>query len=154
MALGIDANDERRDAARDLAEQFLREARRLGAKIESLLALDAETFHETVAGVDEIVAALRSRANSAETAPRGGDGERPIEGGNIEGFILEIIRISPEGASVETIFNSIGEAGLDLSREALTVRLHRMARAGKITRPSQGHYAQSTNVTPLRPAAR
>ena len=39
MARGIDADDERKDAARDLAEQFLREARRLGVKIESLLAL-------------------------------------------------------------------------------------------------------------------
>lgn len=153
MGLGTDAEDERKDAARDLADQFLREARRLGAKIESLLALDAEIFHETVGGLDEIVTALKFRANSAETASRG-EGERPLEGGNVEGFILEIIRISPEGASVETIFNSIVEAGFDLSREALTVRLHRMARAGKITRPSQGHYAQPTNVTPLRPATR
>jgi len=153
MGVGTDANEERKDAARDLAEQFLREARRLGAKIESLLALDVVTFQEAIAGLDEIVAALKSRANAVDFAPRG-DAERPMEGGNVESFILEIIRISPEGASVENIFNSIIEAGFDLSREALTVRLHRMARAGKITRPSQGHYAQSTNVTPLRPASR
>lgn len=153
MAQNSETDYERKDAARDLADQFLRDARRVAVKLESLLALDAETYQEAVAALEDIVDALRLRSSAAAPAARA-EGERPLDGGNVEGFILEIIRISPEGASVENIFNGIVEAGFDLSREALTVRLHRMLRAGKIARPSQGHYALSTNVTPLRPASR
>jgi hypothetical protein len=142
MAYNADMDSERRAAARDLAKLLLAEARRLALQFESIQALDPAAFHEAVAGFATLVEDLRT--GSGETrgdAPARIETDRPADSGNTESFILDIIGIFPEGASVENIYNGVLESGAAMSREALTVRLHRMLRAGKITRPSQGHYA-------------
>jgi hypothetical protein len=135
---------ERRAAARDLARMLLGEARRLALQFETILTLDPATFQEAAGELAALVEELRGEfpargQGRADGRPEAA--ERPIDSGNAENFILDIIGIFPEGASVENIYNGVVESGAAMSREALTVRLHRMLRAGKITRPSQGHYA-------------
>jgi hypothetical protein len=152
MAYTSDEEVERKAAARDLAKLLLGEARRLVLQFESILTLDAAAYQDAVAELAASVEDLRiqSGAPRADSVARL-EPERPFDSGNTEGFILDIIGIFPEGASVENIFNGVVESGAAMSREALTVRLHRMLRAGKITRPSQGHYAlPHMPVTPFR----
>ena len=152
MAYNSEEDDVRRAAARDLAKMLLGEARRLTLQFETILTLDPTAFHEAVSDLAALVDALRSKSSAAkaEFSARG-EGERPFDASNTENFILDIIGIFPEGASVENIFNGVIESGAAMSREALTVRLHRMLRAGKIMRPSQGHYAlPHAPVTPFR----
>ncbi len=144
-------NDERGAAARDLARMLLGEARRLALQFESVRTLDPTAFHEAVADLAALVEELRGGSAEAGDSVVRLDGERPAEAGNAEAFILEIIGVFPEGASVENIYNGVVESGAAMSREALTVRLHRMLRAGKVTRPSQGHYAlPHAPATPFR----
>jgi hypothetical protein len=152
MAYSPDGDGERRGAARDLAKLLLGEARRLALQFETIFTLDPAAFHAAVDEFAGIVEDLRAATGSARgEAPSRLEPERMFDSGNIEGFILDIIGIFPEGASVENIFNGVVESGAAMSREALTVRLHRMLRAGKITRPSQGHYAlPHAPVTPFR----
>ncbi|MBB4198566.1 hypothetical protein CCR94_18710 [Rhodoblastus sphagnicola] len=151
MSYNQDEDSEREGAARHLAKMLLGEARRLALQFESILTLDAAVFHEATADLAALVEGLRSQAGPRANAPARGEVERPFDSGNTESFILDIIGIFPEGASVENIYNGVVESGAAMSREALTVRLHRMLRAGKITRPSQGHYAlPRTPVTPFR----
>jgi hypothetical protein len=162
MAYNPDIDGERGAAARDLAKLLLGEARRLALQFESVLALDPQAFHDAVDDLAAMVEDLRVRAGAAaradggESVPRfdGERAERGSDSGNTENFILDIIGVFPEGASVENIFNGVVESGAAMSREALTVRLHRMMRAGKITRPSQGHYAlPQAPATPFRRVA-
>jgi hypothetical protein len=153
MAYNGEEDDERRAAARNLAHMLLGEARRLTLQFEAIRALDATVFHEAAADFGALLDDLRRDgvALRAEPSPRG-EPDRVFDTGNTENFILDIIGIFPEGASVENIYNGVVESGAAMSREALTVRLHRMLRAGKITRPSQGHYALPQAAAPrLRP---
>lgn len=152
MAYNPDDDDVRRAAARDLAKMLLGEARRLTLQFETILTLDPATFQQAVSDFAALVDAMRTEAGAARAAsfPRA-EPERTFDAGNTENFILDIIAIFPEGASVENIYNGVMESGAAMSREALTVRLHRMLRAGKIMRPSQGHYAlPHMPVTPFR----
>jgi hypothetical protein len=150
MAYNLEEEEARRAAARDLAKMLLGEARRLTLQFETILTLDPGAFHDAAAEFAGLVETLRGQGGRPESLPRP-EPERPFDAGNTENFILDIIGIFPEGASVENIYNGVVESGAAMSREALTVRLHRMLRAGKIMRPSQGHYAlPQAPVTPLR----
>jgi len=152
MAYNCEEDEVRRAAARDLAKILLGEARRLTLQFETILTLDATAFHEAVSDLAALVDSLRNGPAPArvENFARA-EGDRPFDASNTENFILDIIAIFPEGASVENIYNGVIESGAAMSREALTVRLHRMLRAGKIMRPSQGHYAlPHAPVTPFR----
>jgi hypothetical protein len=156
MAYNAEMDGERRAAARDLAKMLLAEARRLALQFESILALDPAAFHEAAADFAALAEDLAGAADTRGDAnfqhsPGRIETDRPADSGNTESFILDIIGVFPEGASVENIYNGVLESGAAMSREALTVRLHRMLRANKITRPSQGHYAlPQTPVTQFR----
>ncbi|MCW2275909.1 hypothetical protein GJ654_15780 [Rhodoblastus acidophilus] len=152
MAYNPEDDEMRRAAARDLAKMLLSEAKRLTLQFETIQTLDPATFQDAVAEFAARVETLRGGAGAARVEGLARpEPERPFDAGNTENFILDIIGIFPEGASVENIYNGVVESGAAMSREALTVRLHRMLRAGKIMRPSQGHYAlPQAPVTPLR----
>lgn len=151
MAYNHEEEEARRAAARDLAKMLLGEARRLTLQFEAIQTLDPVAFHEAVSDLSALVDTLRGETGAGRVEPFRAEPERAFDAGNTENFILDIIGIFPEGASVENIYNGVVESGAAMSREALTVRLHRMLRAGKIMRPSQGHYAlPHAPVTPLR----
>jgi hypothetical protein len=61
----------------------------------------------------------------------------------IEDFIMDILGENPTGLSVQDIVNDLAEAQLDIKRQTLVVRLHRMVRAGKLSPLAHGHYILS-----------
>lgn len=61
----------------------------------------------------------------------------------IEDFIMDILAENPTGLSVQDIVNDLAEAQLDIKRQTLVVRLHRMVRAGKLSPLAHGHYILS-----------
>lgn len=64
-------------------------------------------------------------------------------GDEIEEFVLESLSDSPLGLSVQDIVDRLEEAELDIKRQTLVVRLHRMVQAGKLTSRAHGHYILS-----------
>ena len=64
-------------------------------------------------------------------------------GDEIEEFVLENLSDSPLGLSVQEIVDRLQEAELDIKRQTLVVRLHRMVQAGKLTSRAHGHYILS-----------
>lgn len=64
-------------------------------------------------------------------------------GDEIEEFVLENLSDSPLGLSVQDIVDRLQEADLDIKRQTLVVRLHRMVQAGKLTSRAHGHYILS-----------
>jgi hypothetical protein len=101
----------------------------------------------------------------AAAAIHGGGGARALSGGDargqaearrlnvvstrgggaddIEDFIMDILAENPTGLSVQDVVNDLEEAQLEIRRQTLVVRLHRMVRAGKISTLSHGHYVLS-----------
>jgi hypothetical protein len=77
-----------------------------------------------------------SRRQPVLVASRGG-------GDEIEDFVLENLSDSPLGLSVQEIVDRLQEADLDIKRQTLVVRLHRMVQAGKLTSRAHGHYILS-----------
>ena len=61
----------------------------------------------------------------------------------IEDFIMDILGENPTGLSVQDIVNDLAEAQLEIRRQTLVVRLHRMVRAGKLSSLAHGHYILS-----------
>jgi hypothetical protein len=61
----------------------------------------------------------------------------------VEEFILESLADSPLGLSVQEIVDRFIEAAVDIKRQTLVVRLHRMVQAGKLATRAHGHYALS-----------
>ena len=57
--------------------------------------------------------------------------------------MLESLSDSPLGLSVQEIVDRLEEADLDIKRQTLVVRLHRMVQAGKLTSRAHGHYILS-----------
>jgi hypothetical protein len=58
----------------------------------------------------------------------------------IEEFILASLASSPRGLSVQDIVDNLEEAGLEIKRTTLVVRLHRLVRSGKLASRAHGHY--------------
>ena len=56
---------------------------------------------------------------------------------------MDILGETPTGMSVQDIVNDLAEAQLDIKRQTLVVRLHRMVRAGKLSPLTHGHYVLS-----------
>ena len=62
---------------------------------------------------------------------------------DVEEFILEILADSPRGLSVQEIVDRLEEADVEIKRQTLVVRLHRMVQAGKLSSRAHGHYSLS-----------
>jgi hypothetical protein len=58
----------------------------------------------------------------------------------IEDFILATVAGSERGLSVQDIVDNLKEAGLEIKRTTLVVRLHRLVRSGKLASRAHGHY--------------
>jgi hypothetical protein len=61
----------------------------------------------------------------------------------IEEFILENLADSPRGLSVQEIVDRLEEAEVEIRRQTLVVRLHRLVQAGKLSSRAHGHYSLS-----------
>jgi hypothetical protein len=86
---------------------------------------------------DERSAPDARRVTPVVVSARGGGADE------IEDFLMDILAENPTGLSVQDIVNDLAEAQLDIRRQTLVVRLHRMVRAGKLSSLAHGHYILS-----------
>jgi hypothetical protein len=146
------------DALRAYEQELLQKAEVLALGLGGLRAKSPERAAELLDAITEkLEAAALQDAGGART-PAGYDARSPSEarrmapvvvsarGGGadeIEDFIMDILGENPTGLSVQDIVNDLAEAQLEIRRQTLVVRLHRMVRAGKLSSLAHGHYVLS-----------
>jgi len=141
------------DAVRAYEQELLQKAEMLSLGLKGLRATAPERAAELL---DVIMEKLEAAAAAPGGGARAGIEERTGEprrmvvvsarGGGadeIEDFIMDILSENPTGMSVQDIVNDLAEAQLDIKRQTLVVRLHRMVRAGKLSPLTHGHYVLS-----------
>jgi hypothetical protein len=145
------------DAVRAYEQELLQKAEMLALGLKGLRA----TAPERAAELLDIIAArleVAARDSGGARHPGRADERRETEprrltpvvvsargGGadDIEDFIIDILAENPTGLSVQDIVSDLDEAQLDIKRQTLVVRLHRMVRAGKLSPLAHGHYILS-----------
>jgi len=138
------------DAIRLYEQDLLQKADMLAIGLKGLRAADAGRAAQLLTAISErLEAAVGGEGAVVHALEAVGERQRPqlvaARGGaeDIEEFILEILTESPLGLSVQEIVDHFDEATLDVKRQTLVVRLHRMVRAGKLASRAHGHYALS-----------
>jgi hypothetical protein len=145
------------DALRAYEQELLQKAELLALGLKGLRAAAperAEELLETItdrleaaamrdgtgartAAIDERSAREPRRLTPVVVSTRGGGAD------DIEDFIMDILAENPTGLSVQDIVSDLDEAQLEIKRQTLVVRLHRMVRAGKLSPLAHGHYVLS-----------
>jgi hypothetical protein len=92
-----------------------------------------------------LLSGAAGKANGRATPP---DRRQPVlvssrAADEVEEFLLECLADSPLGLSVQDIVDRFDEAEVEIKRQTLVVRLHRMVQAGKLSSRAHGHYALS-----------
>jgi hypothetical protein len=139
------------DAIRLYEQDLLQKADILAIGLKGLRSADAGRASQLLAVISErLEGAVLRDAPAAVEAVGSGERHKPLlvasRGSgteDMEDFILEILTESPLGLSVQEIVDHLDEAQLDVKRQTLVVRLHRMVRAGKLASRAHGHYALS-----------
>jgi hypothetical protein len=135
------------DAARLVGQDLLLKADVLAHYLRGLGATDpelaSEIFAEITARLQGALSPTAAKANATSFERR-----QPVlvssrASDETEEFILEIITDSPLGLSVQEIVDRFDEAEVEIKRQTLVVRLHRMVQAGKLSSRAHGHYALS-----------
>ncbi len=126
------------------------EARRLLARIEIIISgLAAKDMN---AGLELRRSAVEFLA-SAGDAQRRGDSSSHLSvvgrtggdrSGEFEPMIVEVLEGEPGGMHVDAIFELLSEMGFDITKGNLSVKLHRMIKAGRLISTARGFYALST----------
>jgi hypothetical protein len=145
------------DALRAYEQELLQKAEVLALGLGGLRAKSPERAAELLDTImEKLEAAALQEGGTARSAA--GYDARPSEprrmtpvvvsarGGGadeIEDFIMDILGENPTGLSVQDIVNDLAEAQLEIRRQTLVVRLHRMVRAGKLSSLAHGHYVLS-----------
>ena len=135
-------------AAREARE----EVRRLLARIE--INIGGLTAKDPAAGLELRRSAVEFLAQAGDgQARRGGDPYLQVVGkpagggdrsGDIEPMIVELLEGENGGMHVDAIFELLPELGFEITKGNLSVRLHRMIKAGRLISTARGCYALST----------
>jgi hypothetical protein len=138
------------DAAGHVRHDLLLKADVLAHYLRGLSATDAEFAAQVLA---EITARLESALLSGAAGKANGrttpsERRQPVlvasrAADEVEEFLLECLADSPLGLSVQDIVDRFDEAEVEIKRQTLVVRLHRMVQAGKLSSRAHGHYALS-----------
>jgi hypothetical protein len=143
------------DALRAYEQELLQKAEMLALGLNGLRASAPERAAELLDIITEKLAVAAIQGSGSTRGPPGDTRGRAeprrlnvvtTRGGgadDIEDFIMDILAENPTGLSVQDIVDDLEEAQLDIRRQTLVVRLHRMVRAGKISSLSHGHYVLS-----------
>ena len=146
------------DALRAYEQELLQKAEMLALGLGGLRAKSPERAAELLETiVEKLEAAAVQGSGSARSTPGLDERSQPdtrrmtpvvvsARGGGadeIEDFIMDILAENPTGLSVQDIVNDLAEAQLEIRRQTLVVRLHRMVRAGKLSSLAHGHYILS-----------
>ena len=140
-------------AAREARE----EARRLLARIEIVIA--GLTCKDPAAGLDLrrtaveflVAAGDAQGAGLGVALARRGEGHLSVVGrspndraGEIEPMIVELLEGENGGMHVDAVFELLCEMGFEITKGNLSVKLHRMIKAGRLISTARGFYALST----------
>lgn len=146
------------DALRAYEQELLQKAEMLALGLGGLRTKSPERAAELLETiVEKLEAAAVQGGGSARSTPGLDERSQPdtrrmtpvvvsARGGGadeIEDFIMDILAENPTGLSVQDIVNDLAEAQLEIRRQTLVVRLHRMVRAGKLSSLAHGHYILS-----------
>ena len=136
-------------AAREARE----EARRLLARIE--IVITGLTCKDPAAGLDlrRMAVEFLVAAGDAQGSGLGrrGEGHLSVVGrspndraGEIEPMIVELLEGENGGMHVDAVFELLCEMGFEITKGNLSVKLHRMIKAGRLISTARGFYALST----------
>jgi hypothetical protein len=138
-------------AAREAREDAQRLLARLELLISGLAAKDANAGLDLRRAAVEFLAsagdlpALRGDGRLAVVASRAAAAERGAEKlGEPESTILEIVEGEEGGMHVDAIFELLSEMGVEITKGNLSVKLHRMIKAGRLMSTARGCYGLSS----------
>jgi len=127
------------------------EARRLLARIEIVISgLAAKDMN---AGLELRRSAVEFLVSAGDAQTRRGDASSHLSvvgrqggdrSGEFEPMIVEVLEGEPGGMHVDAVFELLGEMGFDITKGNLSVKLHRMIKAGRLISTARGFYALST----------
>jgi hypothetical protein len=124
------------------------ETRRLLARLEIVIA--GLAAKDPAAGLDLRRSAVEFLAAAGDGARRGESflsvvGRPQSErAGEIEPMIVEMLEGETGGLHVDAIFELLTETGFEITKGNLSVKLHRMLKAGRLVSTARGFYALST----------
>lgn len=132
-------------AAREARE----EARRLLARLEIVIA--GVSAKDPAAGLDLRRSAVEFLAAAGDGQARRPDAFLSVVGrgggeksGEIESTMIEILESEAGGMHVDAVFELLTEMGFEITKGNLSVKLHRMLKAGRLVSTARGYYALST----------
>jgi len=125
------------------------EAQRLLARLEILIA--GLAAKDAPAGLELRRAAIEFLVASGDQPFRAGlsvvSSARPDRGaekqGELESILLELVDGEEGGMHVDAIFELLGEMGVEMTKGNLSVKLHRMIKAGRLISTGRGCYGLS-----------
>jgi hypothetical protein len=125
------------------------EARRLLARMEIVIA--GLAAKDPAAGLDLRRSAVEFLAAAGDGGARRGESFLSVVGrpqseraGEVEPMMVEILEGEVGGLHVDAIFEFLTESGFEITKGNLSVRLHRMLKAGRLVSTARGFYALST----------
>jgi hypothetical protein len=126
------------------------EAQRLLARLEILIAgLAAKDVH---AGLELRRAAVEFLVACGDQPMRGGlsvvtsartSDRAPEKQGEFDAILLELVEGEEGGMHVDAIFELLTEMGVEITKGNLSVKLHRMIKAGRLISTARGCYGLS-----------
>jgi hypothetical protein len=125
------------------------EARRLLARIE--IVISGLAAKDMSAGLELRRSAVEFLVSAGDVQTRRGESHLSVVGrqggdrsGEFEPMIVEVLEGEPGGMHVDAVFELLGEMGFDITKGNLSVKLHRMIKAGRLISTARGFYALST----------
>ena len=126
------------------------EARRLLARIE--IVISGLAAKDMSAGLELRRSAVEFLVSAGDAQTRRGESHLSVVGrqggsdrsGEFEPMIVEVLEGEPGGMHVDAVFELLGEMGFDITKGNLSVKLHRMIKAGRLISTARGFYALST----------
>jgi hypothetical protein len=131
------------------AREGREEARRLLARMEIVIA--GLTAKDPAAGLELRRSAVEFLVAAGDSQARRGESHLSVVGrassdraGEIEPMIVELLEGETGGMHVDAIFELLCEMGFEITKGNLSVKLHRMIKAGRLISTARGFYALST----------
>lgn len=133
-------------AAREAREEVRRLLARIEVNIAGVAAKDpAAGLELRRSAVEFLVAAgdaqVRRPPDAHLSVVGRGAGDRA---GEIEPMIVELLEGETAGMHVDAVFELLCEMGYEITKGNLSVKLHRMIKAGRLISTARGFYALST----------
>ncbi len=154
MSAGFEQNAEFLALA---AREARDETRRLLARMEIVIA--GLAAKDPAAGLDQRRSAVEFLAAAGDGGARRGESFLSVVGrpqneraSEVEPMIVEILEGEVGGLHVDAIFELLTETGFEITKGNLSVKLHRMLKAGRLVSTARGFYALSTMVRARRQA--